>query len=265
MEQYNEEELSNAILNAIKFNPKTTNELQFIFTGKYEKRHINNCLYNLQKKGKVISTTSDHSSRPIWTSCVNNNDNKISSKAQKHEYECTITIVFIDLGNVHDSLQICEEFVKRGMISKVYAFADYHFNGYGINPSVNDPTNPHRYSNIKSEDFVEAILNLASIVAYTDDVPLEFIWGTSGPVEINLVNAWQLLSDFAGMLAWHIYADRNGTVHYTDRKPYDMGSDSATFTWSTAVDYVDIVAINHGISTKKLRNRVVVYGKNNIS
>lgn len=141
MEQYNEEELSNAILNAIKFNPKTTNELQFIFTGKYEKRHINNCLYNLQKKGKVISTTSDHSSRPIWTSCVNNNDNKISSKAQKHEYECTITIVFIDLGNVHDSLQICEEFVKRGMISKVYAFADYHFNGYGINPSVNDPTN----------------------------------------------------------------------------------------------------------------------------
>ena len=131
--------------------------------------------------------------------------------------------------------------------------------------AVNDPSNPHRYSNIKSEDFVEAILNLASIVAYTEDVPLEFIWGTNGPVEINLVNAWQLLSDFAGMLAWHIYADRNGTVHYTDRKPYDMGSDSATFTWNTAVDYVDIKAISHGISTKKLRNRVVVYGKNNIS
>jgi hypothetical protein len=130
---------------------------------------------------------------------------------------------------------------------------------------ADNPNNPYTYSNIKSEDFVEAILNLASITDYYENVPLEFIWGTNGPVEINLVNAWQLLSDFSGMLAWHIYADRNGQVNYVDRKPYDMGGDSASFTWDTSTDQVDIKTIGHLTSTRKLRNRVVVYGKEGIS
>ncbi|KKN65313.1 hypothetical protein LCGC14_0482960 [marine sediment metagenome] len=131
--------------------------------------------------------------------------------------------------------------------------------------AVDDPGSPLQYSNIKSEDFVEAILNLASITSYFSDIPLEFIWGTNGPVEINLVNTWQLLSDFAGMLAWHLYADRSGVVNYVDRKPYDMGGDSASFTWTTASGYEDIKSISHIKSVRKLRNRVVVYGKNNLS
>ncbi|MHA1348111.1 MAG: hypothetical protein ACTSO3_17040 [Candidatus Heimdallarchaeaceae archaeon] len=129
--------------------------------------------------------------------------------------------------------------------------------------ATDNPTEPYRYANIKSEDFVEQILALASITNYTSNVPLEFRWGTNGAVEINLVNAWNVVNTLAGMLAWHIYADRDGKVHFVDRKPYWESGDSSSFTWNQSTE--NILMINHTQSTEGLRNRVVAYGKNNIS
>jgi len=126
-----------------------------------------------------------------------------------------------------------------------------------------DPEEPFSRNNIKTEDLIEDILNEAQITNYTHDVPLEVIWGTQGEIEFNLTTAWQAADIIAGALAWHLYADRSGQVHLIDRPPYEEGGDSADFTWNNASQ--NILVLDHTRSTENLRNRIVVYGKNNIT
>lgn len=126
-----------------------------------------------------------------------------------------------------------------------------------------NPEEPFSRNNIKTEDLVEDILNEASITNYTSNVPLEVIWGTKGTVEFNLVTAWQAAKNIADALAWHIYADRNGQVHLVERHPYVEAGDSADFTWTTATN--NLISLGYGKSVANLRNRVVVYGLDNLS
>lgn len=127
--------------------------------------------------------------------------------------------------------------------------------------AADDPQKPLSYSNMETEDIVEAILNEAQITSFNSNVPLSVTWGTKGELEFNLVTAWQAADTLVGALAWHLYADRNGTVQLVYRPPYDDG-DSADFTWNVASE--DIMTISHTRSTDNLRNRIVVYGKENI-
>ncbi len=126
-----------------------------------------------------------------------------------------------------------------------------------------DPESPFSRSNIKTEDLVEDILNEAQITSFSSSVPLEVIWGTTGEVEFNLVTAWAAASSIIGALAWHLFADRNGNVQLIDRPPYIIGGDSADFTWN--LSSANILSLSHTRSTENLRNRVVVYGKDNIT
>jgi hypothetical protein len=126
-----------------------------------------------------------------------------------------------------------------------------------------DPENPFSRNNILTEDLVEDILNEASITNYTSNVPLSVTWGTRGTVEFNLVTAWQAAKNIADALAWNIYADRNGQVHLVERHPYVEGGDSADFTWTVAAN--DLLSLSYAKSVANLRNRVVVYGLDNLS
>lgn len=125
------------------------------------------------------------------------------------------------------------------------------------------PDNPFARSNISTEDLVEDLLNQAQITNYTANVPLSVTWGTNGPIEFNLVTVWSAVSSIARMLAWHVYADRNGQVHLTRRPPYVEGSDTADFTWSLTTD--NLLSTSAEDSTEELRNKVVVYGKPGVS
>lgn len=126
-----------------------------------------------------------------------------------------------------------------------------------------DPENPLTYSNIQSEDYVEAILAVAEITNYEADVPLSYTWATDLPAEVNLVTSWQAANEMANMLAWHIHADRNGKVWFTDRRPYDSGTDSADFTYDETAG-TDVLSLRYHKSIEELRNRVVVYGREGI-
>lgn len=126
-----------------------------------------------------------------------------------------------------------------------------------------NPDNPFSRSNISTEDLVEDILNEASITNFTASLPLSVTWGTFGPIEINLVSAWAAASSIADMMAWKIYADRNGQVHLEDRKPYVMTGETADFDFDVSDE--DILSIDYTRSSENLRNRIVVYGLNNIS
>jgi hypothetical protein len=126
-----------------------------------------------------------------------------------------------------------------------------------------DPDNPLTYSNIASEDYVENILNEAEITNFEADVPNTFIWATDLPAEVNLVSAWQAIDEMANMLAWHIYADRNGKVWFTDRRPYIMTGDTSSHSFDETAG-TDVLALTYSKSTEELRNRVVVYGREGI-
>jgi len=129
--------------------------------------------------------------------------------------------------------------------------------------AADDPQNPFQRSNIETEDLVEDILNEAQITSFVAVPPLSVTWGTKGTIEFNLTTAYQAAETIVGALAWHLFADRTGTVRLVDRPPFIVGGDTADFTWNLASE--KILALSHSRSTDNLRNRVVVYGKENIT
>lgn len=128
----------------------------------------------------------------------------------------------------------------------------------------NDPESPLKYSNILSQDYVQNILALAEITNFESIVPLNFTWATDLPAEVNLITAWEAAREMADILAWHIYADRNGKVWFADRKPYIMGGDSPTLYWDETAG-TDVTSLRYTKSTEELRNKVVVYGRKGIN
>lgn len=130
--------------------------------------------------------------------------------------------------------------------------------------SIN-PDAPLKYSNIKSEVYVENILKQAwyndlGSFNFEAIVPGSFTWATDLPAEVNLISAWQAANEMAQLLAWHIYADRNGKIWFVDRKPYLMGGDSASFSWNESAG-TNVISATYSKSTEETRNRVIVYGR----
>lgn len=130
--------------------------------------------------------------------------------------------------------------------------------------AADDPQSPFIRFNIEIEDLVQDILNLADITSFSVSLPfgVTFATGSVG-VEFNLVSAQQAAKQLMDIPAFHMYADRNGVVNLVSRRPYDEGSDTSSFTWSSASD--DILAIAYEKSTDNLRNKVVVYGVTDVS
>lgn len=124
----------------------------------------------------------------------------------------------------------------------------------------NTPDNSFKRTNIKAEFLVRDLLSLSGLTGYFYDAT-SFTFATKGPLEINLISVYDICKQIADILAWHIYAEVDGTIHFVDRKPYPMGSDSPVAT----IDYTKILSAKTGESADDLRNRVVVYGKGSIA
>lgn len=101
---------------------------------RHPRASINGCLYRME--GDSVRKTVG-GPRPIW---------RLATPAPP---DGPPTIVLVDLGNVHDCLAPCERYVADGLVRATYAFADYHFNGYGVNPrpagiTVEQVTDPNK-------------------------------------------------------------------------------------------------------------------------
>lgn len=122
-----------------------------------------------------------------------------------------------------------------------------------------DPEVPFTRTNIDARDLVEDLLNEASITSFVAD-PVSFIF--TEPT-FNLVSVADAINQINGIIAWHIWCDEDGIVRYADRRPYVMGGDtpSATFTTGSSGN---IVTNEYNRSEENLRNKVVVYGNEDI-
>lgn len=120
-----------------------------------------------------------------------------------------------------------------------------------------DLDNPFRRWNITAEDLVEDLLNEAGITNYTSGVTGFTLATGEVPVEFQLTFAWEAIQQVANIVAWHVYADQSGQVHFENIKPEPSGSPVASYTTGGAGN---IIIARRSRSTDNLRNKVVVFG-----
>lgn len=128
---------------------------------------------------------------------------------------------------------------------------------YFIAPS--NPEQPYSRMNISAEDLVGEVFAMAGLTDYEYDTSY-FTFGIHNPVEVKLVAVYEFNKQIADLLAFHIYADINGVVHFKNRLPYLMDTDIANRT----VTNDEIIESDYTITEEALRNRVVVYGTSDI-
>ncbi len=122
-----------------------------------------------------------------------------------------------------------------------------------------DPNDPFKRQNISAEDLVGDILDLAGITDY-DGHTSHFTLAISSPLEVNLTTSYDYAKFIADIIAFHLYADEDGTVHFLDRRFFPMAGDSSIGT----VNKVISISAKYAESDRDLRNRVVVYGAGGI-
>ena len=125
--------------------------------------------------------------------------------------------------------------------------------------AASDPEAPFTRNNVKAEKLVEDILALAGLTNYSGDNTL-FTFGINNSVEVNLTSSYDYARFIADILAYNIYADMGGQVHFTRRLPYIVDGDSPI----GSIINTDCISMNYSETDKDLRNRVVVYGADNI-
>jgi hypothetical protein len=131
-----------------------------------------------------------------------------------------------------------------------------------------NPDNPITYNNIPAETLIGNLMALAQLTSYNHGTTY-FYLGIINPVEVNLVSAYDFSRMISDLVAWNIWADRNGAVNFYNRKPYPMDGTSGqpgdvadtplkTITDSSILDFTP------ALDERELRNRVVVYGSSGI-
>lgn len=169
--------------------------------------------------------------------------------------------IIVNLGYSDDMQQVFRGFVKlveRVAPNNVYTVTAYDelikATDYFI--ASNTPDTQYTAMNISAEDLVEDLLAMASITDYTAGTSY-FTFGITHEIEVNLISAYDMAKTIADILAWHIWTDSSGTVHFDDRKPYVMDGESAT---KYITHLPNQLRVSHSRSDRELRNRIVVYG-----
>jgi len=133
-----------------------------------------------------------------------------------------------------------------------------------------NPDTPFSRQNIAAEDLVEDVLNLAGITNYTAQAT-SFTLAINSVAEVNLISSYDYSKSIADIVAWHLWAGRDGTVYFKNRKPYVMTGASGqpgdvADTPISGVSITDIgsdkniLSFSYIKSETELRNRIVVQG-----
>lgn len=122
-----------------------------------------------------------------------------------------------------------------------------------------NPSQPFSRQNISAEHLVRDIMALAGLTNFTSGSS-GFTFMTQGePLEVNLTSSYDYSKFIADIIAWHVWADNDGKVHFEDRPPFPDG-DSSVATLSNS----NLLSVSYFRSDRDLRNRVVVYGREGI-
>lgn len=121
-----------------------------------------------------------------------------------------------------------------------------------------NPDTPFSRNHISAENLVGDLMAEAGITNYTGQAS-GLTLGIEDDIEVNLASAYDFSRFLADLLAFHIYADVNGKVHFDDTKPYPTGGGSVA-----TLNKTNTISMVYSESDRDLRNRVVVYGSDGI-
>ena len=152
---------------------------------------------------------------------------------------------------------------------------------------ADDPESPWSRSNIFAQDLVGDLLAEAQITNYYPNVPMSFTYGLNAPAEFNLVSVMDAIGQITRTLVWHVYADPT-YVHFTDIKPYYRTGTQKNTEYGTSGHSDDTIShcitagtllsipssglspkpiietIDYVYSDEQLRNKVKVFGRDNL-
>lgn len=180
------------------------------------------------------------------------------------------------LGYEGNNQKVFSGYVKQ--VSKKVPDLTYTITAYDVLTRAVDffivsenPDSAFTRRNIKAEDLVEDLLSLAQLNDFHSH-STSFTFATRQEMQVNLVSVYDYCKMIADLLTWHLYADADGTVHFVNRKPHVMvggspESDQPHFVADTPIKTVDnstILTLSHSKSEKDLRNRIVVYGADDV-
>ena len=210
---------------------------------------------------------------------TSNHDSPVAS-ATVEAYTTSLSLgyeVQIDLGYTDNHALIITGYVKqieRNIPENIYSITimdkmvraqDYFI--ASINPQA-----PLSKKNITAEALITSLMGLAGLSVSANTT--FFTFGVYNPFEINLVSVHDYCRMISELLTWSFWCDENGVVQFRNRKPYvminqfpenvqpgfiaDSGIVSYTLSPST------YLSSSYVKSEKNLRNRVVVYGSENV-
>lgn len=173
-------------------------------------------------------------------------------------------LITIDIGYVGDHGRIFKGYVKNieykePTLTYTITASDVLVRAMDYFIAATDPNDPFTRQNISAEDLVGDILSLAGISDYVGSNS-NFTLAISNPLEVNLTTAYDYCRFIADIIAFHLYADVNGTVRFLDRRFFPMDGDSPIGTVNKAIS----ISAKYAESDRDLRNRVVVYGAGGI-
>lgn len=132
--------------------------------------------------------------------------------------------------------------------------------------AATDPNVPFSRNHIQAETLVGDVLAEAGLTDYEYQTSyFELFTMRNEGIQINLVSANDFVKNIARILAWSIWCDETGTVHFKNRKPYVMDGTSGEYgdIADTPISYtlIDSLMLSgiYGKNDKNLRNKVVVY------
>jgi hypothetical protein len=207
-----------------------------------------------------------------------NHDSPVAS-ATVEAYTTSLTLgdaVTVDLGYSDNHSVILTGYVKqieRTVPDDVYVISIYdklvRAQDYFI--ASTNPQSPLSYQNIAAETLISNLMSLAGLTVNSD--PTYFTFGVQNKFEINLITVFDYCRMISDLLTWSFWCDSNGNIQFKNRKPYVMRDQSPEnlqpgFVADTPTAYTLVptkyMNTSYITSEKNLRNRVVVYGSENV-
>ena len=177
-------------------------------------------------------------------------------------------LITIDLGYVSSHGVVFRGYVKKIEFSKpdqTYRITAYDTLVRAVDYFIasNNPNDPLTYHNIGTLDLIKELLSQCGITNVTGTDP-GFTWGTNDDgARFNLQSVADAIQFVSTIVGYTIYDDGTGQINFVQRYPYVDG-DTPTVTITDGASG-NIISCQYSRGTDKTRNRVVVYGRGELT
>lgn len=186
--------------------------------------------------------------------------------------ECTTTTlslgdaISIDMGYADAHQNVFEGYVKKVVVSNpegVYSITaqDVLIRAVDYFLVSDDPESPLTFHSTGDREVVDGLLGECGLSLTSGAVSPVFTLGTNEDgAKFNLQSVAESIQWMCSITGRVCYAE-SGLIYYVDRKPWVLGDDMLTGDWLSGTH---ILSCSKETDASRIRNRIVVYGNENL-